>query len=169
MKLASIVILVGCASAPPPAVVHNDEPTPVLHARWSAACQRALVDAAAAFRGAAPTTFPPYSTLDWKDDAEQEQTDAAASVRITPGRTWSFVATAVTDSAIAGNRWLQAPATAATWTKVPDTELELTRRAGELTLAIVIETERSSVELPKHPLVTDFIARMEPALDSCAR
>ena len=147
MRALSIV-MVACSAPPQP--VHNAVPAE----RHD--CPTELRTAEAKFRHDAPTIFPDYAMLAWDLPA---QTDDGTQVTITPGRTWKFSA---------GVHYDELPITSASWTQLPDYDVAYGRRAGDFTLAIVVETERSAVSpLSKHPLVVAFVQRMEAALDRC--
>ena len=149
---ALLVLVVACSSPARP--VHNAVPEPTHRD-----CPTELATAEAKFRHDAPAIYPDYAELGWSFATEQED---GTRFTITPGRTWSFSAGVYADGE------LELPITSDTWTKLPAYDAAYGRRAGDFTLAIVVETERSAVTpVAKHPLVVAFVNRMEAALDRC--
>jgi len=87
-------------------------------------------------------------------------------VQITPGRTWKLQAAALTDESL-GWAFPDLHIDGDAWHQLADYDAAYGRRAGRMTLAIVIETERSAVPVAQHPLVVEFVKRMKTALDRC--
>src|SRR5262249_44292352 len=93
---ATLLAIAAC-SAPPAPAVRNAAPatrTPVLTDDWKAVCQQRLSAVADEFRHRAPSIYPDYAELGWTNEPEISSSDAYARVRINPGRTWSFIASA---------------------------------------------------------------------------
>jgi len=149
---ALFILVVACSSPARP--VHNAVPEPTHHD-----CPTELATAEAKFRHDAPAIYPDYAELAWDLPAANDGTQ----VTITPGRTWKFSAGVYADGP------LEQAVMSPVWMLVRGYEATYARRAGDFTLAIVVETERSAVTpVAKHPLVVAFVTRMEAALDRCA-
>ncbi len=163
--------------APAPPIENRDAASapPTTDAVDWVACRTTLDDAARAFRRDAPALYPPYATLAWEDDAEtdaittaSDDPDAAfATTTVTPGRTWQFMAYVAADEYLDQVRDVLPAPLPSTWTANPDHDFALARRLGDLSLLIVVSTERSAVAVPDHPLTRAFAARMKAALEHC--
>jgi len=167
----SLVMAVGCGGArPAPAspIGNESEAIGATGPTGWARCPEILATAEAEFRRDAPTIYPDYRTLDWSPAApvDEPRDESLVRVEVTPGRSWRFQAWATPDDGMLPAAALAT--TSPTWTPAPEFELARVRRAGRLALAISIETERSAVPLAEHPLATQFIDRMQRALDRCA-
>jgi hypothetical protein len=151
----------------PAATIANIAPaSPPPSADWQEACRKILGETEAGFRRKAPAIYPPYASLGWAME-EEESTDTTPAVTITPGRSWKFSASALTAEDLPASMYRDLPVTSAKWTKFEPYDAVYARHAGELTLLIAVETERSAVTVAKHPLVVEFVARMKASLDRC--
>ena len=173
MRVVLFALLAACSHPRP---IANATPAPATPAReigsddaWQLPCRQALAGAETTFRRDAPAIYPPYASLEWKAPPPGEvDENRVVQIEITPGRTWKFAAAAYTPEA-SGWSFPDLRAESDAWTQLPDMDAAYTREVGRLTLAIMVETERSAMPVAQHPLVVEFVKRMKTALDSCVR
>ena len=166
---AALLVIAGCSAAPVPAV-HNAAPVErglVLTDDWKAVCQERLSAAADDFRHRAPSIYPDYAELGWTLEPEISSSDAYARVRLDPGRSWSFIASAAPRDVAAEDRVDAALIKTDAWARLDGFGYAVARHHGPLSLVVIVETERSAVPLAKHPLVVAFVEAAKAALDTC--